>query len=180
MNSCESISTLQTYDFAGEELDTVHRNVVILNEEWLTSKAIPYLETISDVAIRALAHLNEHSYLLSLDDRGWAAKEAAERGHLEILRALLQDGDISVDDRSLGVRLAAAGGYQAVIQELLANGEISECLRGWAVRRAAKEGYLGITQLLLANGPISETSRVSAIENSASPDIAQLLQNGAI
>lgn len=92
--------------------------------------------------------------------RGFAIKEAAITGHLEIIQELLAKGPISDEDRTEAFQEAAEHGYLKIVQALLVDHELfSENFHGIAVWKAAKQGQQGDVENLLKNGSISDSFR---------------------
>ncbi len=162
-------------------LPSIHKNIAIINEDWLELMRIALkLDSISDVALKALNILNTHESPLALDERGWAVQQATEGGHLAILHALFADGPFPDTNRGWAAKQATAKGYIRMVQDLLNNGPIPEPFRGCSVRRAARDGYLDIVRVLLANGEISDINRSEAIQRAKEHghlEIAKFLEN---
>ncbi len=162
-------------------LPSIHKNIVIINEDWLELMRIALkLDSIANVALKALTILHTHKSPLTLDERGWAVKQAVEGGHLEILLALFADGPFPDTDRGWALGQSTAKGHIRMVQDLLDNGPISEPFRGCSVRRAARDGNLDIVRVLLANSEISDLNRSEAIQRAKEHghlEIAKFLEN---
>ncbi|KAJ1961047.1 hypothetical protein GGI12_003465, partial [Dipsacomyces acuminosporus] len=80
-------------------------------------------------------------------------REAAERGHLEIIRLLLSAGsNVHVDDEA-PLRSAARGGHLHVVRELIAQGAVAASSGGTlALRAAARAGWVDVVQGLIHAG----------------------------
>lgn len=102
--------------------------------------------------------------LISEEERGPAVWFAASEGHLEIVKTLLAYGSIGQIDRGSAVWLASAQGYLEIVKILLASGCIHNTIRGDAVYEAAKGGHLEIVKILLASGLIEDRERQLALD----------------
>jgi ankyrin repeat protein len=76
---------------------------------------------------------------------------AANKGHLEIVQALLANGPIMDAIRGFAVEDAANNGHLEIVQALLANGPIEDWHRSYAAKCATRNGHPEIVRELLAN-----------------------------
>ena len=106
----------------------------------------------------------------------YALVEAVCRGHLEVVRELL-NSEVSEASRGRALVNAAVGGYLEIFRELL-NSEVSENSRGDALIAAAQMGRLEVVRELL-NSKVSENSRGIALNLAVHLghfDVVQLLE----
>ena len=124
--------------------------------------------------IDQMQHLLE-SAAISAEFIGWIVKDAAIGAPLKILQVLLS-GDRHSHHREWAISQAAIHNRLDVVQALLAEGEISEYFRGQSVMNAALYGNIDVVQELLANGPISDLFFAQAIVSAAIQGSVPLLE----
>ena len=106
--------------------------------------------------VQALDHVISHTRDPK-KARGYAVKQAALKGHLKMVQALLEHEDISIEDRNEAVALAAEKGSLVVVRALLENQKIvQEDLQGLALWEAVKKGHVENVEALLESGSISD------------------------
>ncbi len=118
------------------------------------------------------------------EGHGEALYNAAENGHIDIVRILMENGPISERCRCIALKQAALRGFIDIVRIFLENSPISEEGRGQALCYAAEGGRIDIARILIENGPISEENRGQALYYAAIGghiDIARILiENGTI
>lgn len=102
-------------------------------------------------------------------------KDAAIGAPLEILQVLLS-ADRDSNQREWAMSHAAVHNRLEIVKALLAEGEISEYFRGQSMMNAALYGNIEVVKELLANGPISDLFLAQALISAAIQGSTSLMQ----
>ena len=87
----------------------------------------------------------EHSY-----NKGRAAKKAAENGHLELLKLLIDSGKVDYYDFDWTIKTACLNGHFDIVKLLFDDPKINIYAEDhWAIKMATSNGHFDIIKLLL-------------------------------
>ena len=101
------------------------------------------------------ADIHYHEYL--------PFRVAVEKGHLDIVKYLLENGAKMSSGNNDAIRLASFHGYLDIIKYLIENGADIYALDGIALEFASKNGHLNLVRFLLENYTFNHDSLYRAI-----------------
>lgn len=114
----------------------------------------------SGTALRLGGGENLPAYLKTIEGSGTALHAAAEGGHADVVKLLLNAGANMNKRRACGkqetaLAYASRFGHAATVKLLLSHGAQVHCSRGWGpIQEAAEQGRLDILKLLLLNNHV--------------------------
>lgn len=167
--------------------DVVEPNPFTVSRSWFSEKAkeieypISFFDAIKQNDIQVVKE-----FLKKVDpsaEYNYAIKEAAIRGHTEIVKLLLADKRVDPSDSdNYAFRIAVNKGLTKVVKLLLADKRVDpNCHSGFAIKTASEYRYDDIVKLLLADkrirfSDIEDAIRVQSTYNHAS-DMVKLLKS---
>ena len=180
-----ALMVLSTQQVANEfiELKNQFSNQIANNKASFKSIDETYLSTKNAYVAQASNYVIS-STINPIITRGVAVSLFSKNGVLDVVKQLLESGDIEEQPRGDAVRFAAYGGHLEVIKTLLAGHSITEQVAGSAIQDAALKGHLEIIKFLLEKQSITEEARSEAVGNAATHgyfEVAKyLLDQGAV
>ena len=101
-----------------------------------------------------------------------ALDHAAKHGQLELVRAMLEDGELPDENNNRGISIqrAARNGHTLVVRELLAGSRHPENHRGLAVEYASEGGHAALVNDVLESGPIPNQYNTRALIKALNSD----------